>query len=264
MSSEKTPKSIKAFREMPGLKTRLAALNSEGALEVAEELCAHLQRTKAIEKQKAKTNVNKAWAQGRLLLRGASEKTVMSVVDWAYHTTLHFEDAEHLYDIWSLATRLNIRILAVECMDRLFQAASSSLYHALSDGILLRDLLGLSEKQDTQHSQPLSDDFVKTVFHHVLKDENPPPELTQLVVNAMAQGMDSELWAQLQDTLNQVIVRQLVGVMISSREINPEQSGVAGEHIKLEAHHAANESHVKDDQSASGTHACGLSVDLEL
>lgn len=232
------PKTLKVFQGL-SVRTRLSLLNAEGALEVAEELCAHLQRVKGTEKQKARTNVTKAWAQGRLLLRNANERCVLAFVNWAYHATLHYEDTEHLYDVWALATRLQADALTEECMDRLFHTASSSIHSSLSKGVSLRRLLDIFKEQDSPDSKVQSDE-VTTVFRHVLMDKNPPPKLSKLVVDAMARGMDSELWAQIQTMVNQDIARQLIGAMIAYREVKVEGNRDADAHVRLEYSHATD------------------------
>lgn len=237
--SGKTPKSKKDLLDL-GLRMRPSLLNSEGALEVAAEVCAKLQRIKATERQKAKTMVIKAWAQGRLLLRDASEKSVLSFVEWAYHSTLRYEDAEHLYSLWHLAKRLQVHALAHECMDRLCDSASSSICNALSNDVPLRYLLGLGSPEEKYAAAAVKDDIVATVFSHVLNDTDPPASLSQLVVNAMAQSMDSELWAELKDMVNHDVARQLIEVMMIQRDIKPEQGLDSGADIKLETQHAAD------------------------
>jgi hypothetical protein len=235
VQSTDKPKGLKAFQDL-GLNKRLNLLNSEGALEVAEEVCAQLQKFMATEVQKAKNNVNKAWAQGRLLLRGANEQSVASFVEWAYRKTLVYEDAEHLYDLWALAARLEIVTLAEECMNRLYQTASNSIYTALSNGLSLRHLLGLSKEHAAPDSNTLSDDVVTAVFRHVLMDENPPTKLSQLVIHAMAKAMDSETWAQLQHTVNQNTARELIAVMVAYRELPSERGVDDATYVKLENH----------------------------
>ncbi|KAF1931152.1 uncharacterized protein M421DRAFT_340612 [Didymella exigua CBS 183.55] len=119
------PKNLKGFQDM-SLNQRLHLLNAEGLFEVAQEIGAQFSRFKAAERQKAKASVNKAWAQGRLILCDATRKSVLSLVEWAYDDDLHYNDAEHLYAIWALATRLQFGVLAEECMNRLYNSASTT------------------------------------------------------------------------------------------------------------------------------------------
>jgi hypothetical protein len=157
-------------------------------------------------------------------------------VEWAYRKTLVYEDAEHLYDLWALAARLEIVTLAEECMNRLYQTASNSIYTALSNGLSLRHLLGLSKEHAAPDSNTLSDDVVTAVFRHVLMDENPPTKLSQLVIHAMAKAMDSETWAQLQHTVNQNTARELIAVMVAYRELPSERGVDDATYVKLENH----------------------------
>ena len=233
VQSADKPKTLKAFQDLI-LIERLGLLNPEGAIEVAEEICSQLQVYRAKEVQTAKNNVNKAWAQGRLLVRGANERSVASLVQWAYQKTLVYEDGEHLYDLWALATRLEFVVLADECMDCLFQTASNRICTALASGRSLRHLLGLSKEHDAPDSDIQSDAVVTTIFSHVLKDDNPPEKLSQLVIHAMARAMDTETWAELQHTVNQSIARQLIAVMVTRRELKPEQGANDGVVVKPE------------------------------
>ncbi|KAF3007643.1 hypothetical protein E8E13_008624 [Curvularia kusanoi] len=228
------PKNVKAFQELP-LDQRLDLLNFEGAFAVAEEVCAHLLKIKCQEEQKNSNNFIKSWAQGRLALRDTDERTVASLVEWAYdNTTLEFGDAEHLYDIWTLAARLKFELLAADCMDRIFSAASDNIDHAFANDISLGYLTGLDTEQDTPSSLVVADNILATVFKHVLRDKNPPPKLSDLVVHALARGMDSKLWAQLQTFISPDIQRRLIDALLASKETKIEQDSTNGKLIKFE------------------------------
>lgn len=222
-------------------------LNAEGLVEVAEEVCTRLQKFKAAEKQLAKTSALNAWAQGRLLLRGASEQSVVSLVEWAYHGTLNCDNAENLYDFWALATRLRFDVLAEECINRLYNSASASLSNACSNGVSLRSLLGLSNKQDATEATAQSSDVVVAVFHHVLRDEKTPEKLTELIVDALARGMDMELWIQVQDLINPDIKNRLINFMIVYRDIKVEGGLEDGGPVKLEPPAAPQEQYALTD-----------------
>jgi hypothetical protein len=221
MPSAEKPKTLKEFKGFDSNK-RLHLLNAEGLVEVAEEARTRLQKFKAAEKHLAKTSVINAWAQGRLTLRGASEKSVVSLVEWAYHGTLNYDSAEHLYDMWTLATRLQFDVLTEECMNRLYNSASTSLSNACSDGVPLRFLLGLPNEQNILDGTAQSDDVVSTVFHHVLKDKKPSEKLSELIVDALARGMDSELWMQVRAMVNLDTAHKLIDFMITYRDMKVE------------------------------------------
>ncbi|KAF3035327.1 hypothetical protein E8E12_005746 [Didymella heteroderae] len=233
MPSAERPKTLKIFQGLNPNK-RLHLINSEGLLDVAEEACVRLQKVKAAEKQLAKKNVSKTWAQGQLILRGASEKSVVSLVEWAYHKTLDYENADHLYDLWALATRLRFDVLAEECMDRLHQSASASLGKALSDGVPLRSLLGLHNEQDGPDATASSDDVVAAAFHRVLKDDKPPEKLSELIIDALARGMDSDMWVQVQSMVSLDTACKLIDFMIAYRDVKVEGSSNDVFHIKRE------------------------------
>jgi hypothetical protein len=241
-----TGKNLKSKKEFQNLSLgeRLALLNSEGALEVAEELCTQLQRVHATEKQSAKSSIGKAMAQRRILLRDVSEKAVSSLVEWACdQRDLHYDNAEHLYDLYLLATRLKFDELAEQSLDRLFTHTSSCIDYTLASGLTLRCLLwfGSSEEEDPTVADPQTDDVVATVFRHVLQDQDPPERLLQLVIDVMATCMDSRLWAELKTTVSQNIAHQLVGIMVAHREIKNDQNINPAKRIKLESHHATDD-----------------------
>lgn len=228
------PKTLKEFQEL-SLSQRLALLNAEGAIELAEELCAQLQRYRALERLKANKNVVKAWAKGELRVRNAHEKSVTSLIEWAYYeTTLHFEDAEHLYDIWALAKRLGFDQLAQECMNRLVDTTSDSLKHAFSNNIPLSYLIGYGSGNGSPGLPDLTDDFVATVFRHVLRDENPPARLSDLVIRTLGEGMDTKLWAQLQCMVGKDTAHRLIEIMLASKTVKPERAFEEASSIKCE------------------------------
>jgi hypothetical protein len=231
------PKSMKIFQELP-LDQRLYLLDSEASLEVAEEMTACLLRIKSKEEQMANGTTSKFWALGRLSLRDAEARTVASLVEWAYDdTTLNFDDAEHLYDIWALATRLEFNKLARECMDRLFKTASARINDAFSSNIGLGYLL--SPVQSYSDPADLSDDVVSTVLLHVLKDDNPPAQLSDLVIHALARGLDDDLYAQLESMINLNTSRKLIKALIACKNLKTEQ-GFDGSLIKYEGQQEAH------------------------
>lgn len=222
LQSDDRPRSLKSFQAL-GLNSRLSFLNAEGALDTAEATWLQLQKIMNMEKQKAQTNISKAWAQGRLILRGATEASVLSLVEWAYLPTFPEVSPEHLYDLWGLATRLKFEALAEECMTGLFDTAHASIDNALSNGTPLRYLLGLYDEQNTPDQPSQSNEVVATVFRHVLKDGKPPTKLSNLVVQTIARGIDQELWSQLSPMVNHDTARKVIEAMIAYRQVKAEQ-----------------------------------------
>ena len=232
------PKSLKAFQDM-ALDERLYLLDSEASLEVAEEMTARLLRIKSKEEQMTQGTTSKFWAQGRLSLRDAEARTVASLVEWAYDdSTLNFDDAEHLYDIWTLATRLEFNRLSRECMDRLFKTASARINDAFSNKISLGRLL--DSAQSPSDPADLSHDVVSTVFYHVLKDDNPPAQLSDLVIHALAKGLDAELYAQLETMINLNTSRKLIKVLVACKNLKTEQGLIDGSLVKHESQQEAH------------------------
>lgn len=213
------------------LTKRLHLLNAEGLVEVAEEACTRLQRFTAAEKQLAKTNVLIAWAQGRLILRGASEKSVVSLVKWAYDGTISDDSAEHLYDLWALATRLQFDALTEESANRLYNAVSTGLEKVFLHSMPLHALLGLHDGQEAPAS---SDDVVAIMFHHVLKDDKLPLKLPELIVDALAKYMDSAMWVGVRSMVCHDTCRKLIDFMIVYRDVKVEASLHNGSLVKRE------------------------------
>ena len=179
-------------------------------------------------------NVLKGWAQGRLSLRDAEARSVASLVEWAYDdSTLNFDDAEHLYDIWALATRVEFNRLSRECMDRLFKTASARINDAFSNNIGLGHLLDIAQSRSDPAG--LSDDVVSTVFSHVLQDDNPPAQLSDLVIHALAKGLDDELYAQLETMINLNTSRKLIKALVACKNPKTEQGLIDGSLIKDES-----------------------------
>lgn len=237
------PKSLKSFQDL-SLRQRLRLLNFEGAIELAEELCAQLQRIRALEKHKPK-NPAKHWAQGQLRLRDVSEKTVTSLIEWAYYpSTLKFEDAEHLFDIWTLATRLEFDVLAQECMDLLVDTTSASITNAFSSNIGLGHLLGFSGGENTPGLSSLSNDFVDTVFRHVLRDKDPPHRLSDLVIQTLGVSLDSELWAQLQGLVSHDTAHRLIEILLAAKSVKSEPAFDNGSIVKCENQRNGSEAQI--------------------
>lgn len=235
LTSANRPKTSKSFQAL-SLKNRLSFLNAEGALATAEVIWIQLQKIENSEMQKSQTSKYKAWAQGRLRLRNATESSVLSLVEWAYHSTLREDGAEQLYDLWGLANRLGFDALAEICLDRLYDNAVASINDARMHGLSLLSLLGLSEKTAADSSVQ-SDAVVTTVFRHVLKDDNAPTKLSKLVIETLAQGVDGELWSHLSQMVSHNTTRKLIEAMIAHRHVKAEQDVHKGGDIKQESHH---------------------------
>lgn len=235
LQSAELPKTLNLFQGW-AVNQRLEVLNLEGLLEVAEDVHTQMQKFKLQEKQLAKNNVVKSWAQGRLRIRDASRKSVQSLADWLYSSKFDYDDAEHLYDIWKLAVRLDVEILVEVCMNQLFHVASASISNALSDGVPLYHLLRPVIEPDMPDSEAKSEDVVTTVFRHVLEDKDSPIKLSELVIETMAKGMDAELWSLLQTKINHDTARKLIGAMVACRHVKEgaqdrsESSNIKCEH----------------------------------
>ena len=122
-------------------------------------------------------------------------------------------------------------------MSQLSNAASDIIHQAHGEGISLGTLLGFPAVGDDHASQDqhvLCDNTVEVVFQRVLKDTKPPKRLLDLVVDALAAGLDSGLWAQIQDIIAHPIVLRLVGAMLRQRKLKAESLESPDAAVKLE------------------------------
>lgn len=189
---------------MDDVRGRLAMLRDEAVYTVLERLKCSLRLMKSKEKREAYGSVIKAAAQGRILLPKDDPATVLALVQWLYKDGLLFSGANHLCDIQALADRLGITQLSAECMDLLSSATSSILRQAKCQGLTLKSLLSETFQAQDRGHEPDSDgdpltsfSLIGDVFKIVLKKEKPPTVLQDLVVEAIADSGDLELFNEL-------------------------------------------------------------------
>ena len=242
VKSQPGPKStVKGHLEL-ALVSRLALLNHQGMVNLIERLCNKLNKIKAAERSRALKSDLRAIAQRRILLPGANDQSVQSLVAWIYHTPLPQDTPANLYNLYELATKLRIDALAEKCMSQLANTASDVMQQAHAQGTTLGSLLGYSSSgnNDTVSAQYVPpENTVKIVFDHVLNDDNPPARLSQLVIDALARHMDLELWLKLRGSISDKVTHQLIEAMVMYRAIKAEQTIDTGRQIKLENHYAA-------------------------
>ena len=81
-----------------GIQPRLQGLQSKGVLVVTQQLSNKLREIKFKEREAAKSSVEKAAAQRRIILPDFEDRVVRSLVHWTYcQGSLSYDDAEHLY-----------------------------------------------------------------------------------------------------------------------------------------------------------------------
>jgi hypothetical protein len=196
------------------LRGRLDLLKARGVQNVASELFSLLFRIQKSETAKAKDDPLKAAARGRLLLPNFEESTVRSFMQWIYGGILEDHGAEELYSLMMLATELQVVALTEACLSKLCNAISDSMQQAQTRGMALRTLLGFGSESATA-----ADSFVSTVFGHAFKDKNMPRRLFKLVINILAEGMDTELFAVIKELVSHEMAMQLLEAMIARPKI---------------------------------------------
>lgn len=202
-----------SFRDMD-LFARVQYLNVEGVYNLTQELFHYLWIFKGIESNNACQSSLKAAAQRRIILPRTDGETVNSVSNWLYFNKLHFRDAGRLYQIHRLAETLGIRNLAETCLNKLANAAFATVHHASSQGLsLLAILYGndrpLREKIPTVVPDNLVD-IASIVFLNVLKEENTPAILQELVINAIADSKDCRLFTELRHMVSHEMALRII------------------------------------------------------
>lgn len=199
------------------LDARLGFLKSRGVREVAEQLYAKLHQIEKQERFKAQTNSLTALAQNRLLLPDTDDVTVQLLVQWIYRGTLDGHDANQTYALMNLAKRLGVEVLSELCLGILVNRLKDTLQAARVAGFPFAHLLGYGSGPANQ--------LLDIVFNKVFLENDPPKRLKELVINAIADDLNMELWNHLKSTLSHELALQLIEAMILRGRIKDEQPG---------------------------------------
>jgi hypothetical protein len=210
-AGKKKPKEITPNMTLRG---RLDLLKPRGVQNVASELSSLLFRIQKAEISKANDDPLKAAAQGRLMLPNFEESTVRLFMQWIYGGVLEDLGAEGLYALMMLATELQVVALTEACLSKLCNAVSESIQQAQTRGTALRALLGYGSESATA-----SDGFVSAVFGHAFKDKKMPGRLFKLVIDTLAEGMDTDLFAEIKELVSHEMAMQLLEAMIARPKI---------------------------------------------
>jgi hypothetical protein len=189
----------------------LELLKPHAVQAVAAKLFARLHAINKAEVKKAELDPLKAAVQYRILLPDVEEATVRSLMQWIYRGLLSYEDSEQLFAVQKLASQLGVEALARVCLNQLYNAATDSLQRTSNEGVSLQTLLG--------HGQDaVTDDIVRVVFEHAVKEETTPQQLKGLIVNALATSLDTELWQHVKDRINHGMALQVIEAMVELRQ----------------------------------------------
>jgi hypothetical protein len=246
-----------------GVQLRLKALTSKGVLAVATRVSIKLREIKQDEAKAAETDVMKAAAQRRIILRNYEDRVVRSLIHWTYcGGNLTYDNAEHLYFLLlssllghtltlshryalrGLATHLGMKALSQQCLGKLAEETEATINFALAEGLTLQHLLGwgidVEPAQGEGEKSSPQDNTVQVVFQHVLKDNKPPQRLVNLVVQALAKHLDVELWAHLEHMISHRMSMNLNKAMIMRRQVKTEDGDRVS--VKSESMSAGDES----------------------
>lgn len=209
----------KEFQELNFLQ-RLQYVTPEGIHIIMKELLKILFHIKSQEVNNARLSPVKAAAQRRILLPNFGHKTVRSVLQWIYFDKLDFEDAKHLCEVYRLAEELGIIALGETCMQKLSTAAWSSIEDAIAQDISLSTLLEYSKPVDdrTLVQDPL-DGAASTVFFYVLTEDHAPTILKELVIKAIVNFGDIQLFNMIGDNISLNLARPLIKALIVRQDM---------------------------------------------
>ncbi|KAF2653586.1 hypothetical protein K491DRAFT_717880 [Lophiostoma macrostomum CBS 122681] len=216
------------------LPDRLQQLNPDGVRSVARTLLKTLQAIKVTEIRRAQSNPATAAAQRRILLPQFENKAVVSVVNWLYSqgATLQWDSADHLCKIYALAEELGIETLAAACMRTLLFTTSSAIDQANAAGRGVRELLEEAGLNREEVGGGQLAHIVPTVFSYVLGEDNPPTALRDLVINAIADSHDIEVFNMVKGVIDLPMALQLSEAMIIRACSRIQQPGT----VKTETH----------------------------
>jgi len=126
------------------------------------------------------------------------------------------------YALRALAARMSMTELDDQCLSKLASDTEDAIQRALSQGLTLRQVLGLGDELE-EDRQAVSN-IVQVVFQHVLKDKTSPKRLATLVVKTLAEHLDLGLWAQLETMVNPAMSLRLIKAMLARRQVKDEES----------------------------------------
>lgn len=238
--------------------SRLQILNPKGVWEVTQNLVVKLRSIKFTETKSARKNVLKAAAQQRIILPGVDDEAIKSLTQWMYQGTLVYYDAENLYSILLLATKLGIDELTQTCLSKLATDAQDLIHQASSHGSNILILLGYGSSTKDQNLPPRNN-IVEVIFKHVLKDSKPPKRLVEFVVEILARNMDVNLWTNLKDVIGHSLALQLVEAMVLLRQ--PDNLGLSldlskGTSMSASTKMETEHTDIEEEPVAMDTHLC--------
>ncbi|KAF2832416.1 hypothetical protein CC86DRAFT_366209 [Ophiobolus disseminans] len=223
----KNPLQKKDLKGM-GIQLQLQSLNSKAVWTVTERLVSKLREIKHKERKDAKSSSVKAAAQHRIILPNTEDRVVRSLVQWIYcQGALNYDDAEHLYALRALATRLGMTELETQCLSKLATDTEDMIRLAISQGLTLQEVLGLgAEPEEGQQRVPASN-LAEIVFQHVLTDKISPKRLLALVVRTLAEHLEPGLWRLLEPKITPTMSLRIIKAMLDHRQIKTDEAGDA-------------------------------------
>lgn len=130
------------------------------------------------------------------------------------------------YALHALAATLGVTQLAEKCLGRLCLETKDMVEEAFCRGLSLQRLLENDSESGAEDLQaiPPARNVVHVVFAHVLKDPKPPKRLVGLVINTLADHLDSDLWLKLAPQISHAISIQIISTILIRRQVKSEDA----------------------------------------
>lgn len=143
----------------------------------------------------------------------------------------------------SLANKLGVDVLRELCLGALVVGLKDTLQAARGAGLPLAHLLGYGPDSANQ--------LLDTIFKRVFLENDSPKRLKELVINAIADDLNVELWNYLKSTLSHDLALQLIEAMLLQGSIKNDQSGEVP--LRMEENCAAKGQSLQLDADVHGS-----------
>ncbi|KAJ6284266.1 hypothetical protein J3E71DRAFT_360410 [Bipolaris maydis] len=188
------------------IRARLACIKPRSVYAIVQKLFARLHRIEKKEFEAAKKDPLRAAAQKRIVIPGFEQDAVQFVMQWIYKGALSCEDLPQLYNTLQLARLWGIEALVEFCENKLYTIINGLLQSKLGHCTALQSLFECSLNQD--------DNSLRVIFQIILKDQNAPKRLQELIIKAVATDLNLETWPKLKPLVSHDTVVKLIGTLV--------------------------------------------------
>lgn len=200
----KTRKSAAATHDSD-IRARLACIKPRSVYAIVQKLFARLHQIEKKEFEAAKKDPLRAAAQKRIVVPGFEQDAVQFVMQWIYKGALSCEDLQQLYNTLQLASLWGIEALAEFCENKLYTIIKDLLQSQPVHCTALQSLFECSLYQN--------DNSLGVIFQLVLKDQNAPKRLQELVIKAVATDLNLTTWPELKPLVSHDTAVKLIGAL---------------------------------------------------